>query len=343
MGLSWFPANRRGRLRLTALLLLTGGGGITGISCMISMPGRSHSGPLPPLTTDEAALRGRLERHVRKLAGDIGERNVWTAGTLDAAAAYLRGELATAGYAVAEQTFEANGQTVRNLEAERKGTTASEEIVIVGAHYDSVPGSPGADDNATGVAAVLEIAKSFASGPATAKTVRFVAFVNEEPPFFQTGEMGSRVCARRCRERNENVVAMLSLETIGYYADAEGSQKYPAPFGWFFPNRGDFIGFVGNFGSRALVRRAIGSFRAAAAFPSEGVAAPAALKGIGWSDQWAFWQEGYPALMVTDTAPFRNPNYHTTGDTPDTIDYDRLARVTAGLAGVVRDLAAGDR
>ena len=334
-----FPHNRRGWLRLGALLLLTGGGAFTGISCMISMPGRSHSGPLPPLTSDETALRGRLERHVRKLAGDIGERNVWTAGTLDAAAAYIRGEFAGSGGAVAEQTFAAKGQTVRNLEAERRGTAAPDEIVVVGAHYDSVPGSPGADDNATGVAAVLEIAKSFASGPATAKTVRFVAFVNEEPPFFQTGEMGSRVCARRCRERNENVVAMLSLETIGYYADAEGSQKYPAPFGWFFPNRGDFIGFVGNFGSRALVRRAIGSFRAAAAFPSEGVAAPAALKGIGWSDQWAFWQEGYPALMVTDTAPFRNPNYHTTGDTPDTIDYDRLARVTAGLAGVVRELA----
>ncbi len=339
MRLEFFPHNRRGRLRLAALLLIAGGGPLAGPFGMISMPGRSHRGPLPPLTPDETALRDRLERQVRRLAGDIGERNVWTEGTLDAAAAYVRGELAGTGCTVAEQAFAASGQTVRNLEAERKGTSAPEEIVIVGAHYDTVPGCPGADDNATGVAALLEIGRALAAGPPPGRTVRFVAFVNEEPPFFQSDEMGSRVYARRCRERKEKVVAMLSLETIGCYADREGSQTYPPPFAWFYPKRGDFIGFVGNFGSRALVRRSIGSFRAGAAFPSEGIAAPAAVKGIGWSDQWAFWQEGYPAIMVTDTAPFRNPNYHSTGDTPDTIDYDRLARVTAGLVKVVADLS----
>jgi hypothetical protein len=131
---------------------------------------------------------------------------------------------------------------------------------------------------------------------------------------------------------------MLSLESIGYYSSEPGTQHYPPPLGFFYPSRGDFIAFVGNPASRALVRRVVERFRAEARFPAEGAALPAVLPGVGWSDQWAFWQAGYPAVMVTDTAPFRNPNYHRSSDEPDTVDFDRLARVVAGLESVIVDL-----
>jgi hypothetical protein len=149
--------------------------------------------------------------------------------------------------------------------------------------------------------------------------------------------MGSFVYARRCRQREERIVAMMSLETIGYYADESGSQHYPFPFQWFYPSTGNFIGFVGDLRSRHVVRQAIDSFRHAARFPSEGVATLATIPGVGWSHQWAFWQHGYPGIMVTDTAPFRYPAYHTAHDRPDQINYERLARVVDGLARVIQD------
>ena len=187
------------------------------------------------------------------------------------------------------------------------------------------------------MAATLALARAFA-GRHGERTLRLVFFVNEEPPHFQTASMGSWVHARRCRQRGEKVVAMLSLETIGYFSDEAGSQRYPAPFSLFYPSTGDFIAFVGNYASRRLVREVVGSFRRRARFPSEGGALPGFIPGIGWSDHWAFWQEGYPALMVTDTAPFRYPYYHSVYDTPDRLDYDRMARVVSGLEGVVEDL-----
>jgi Zn-dependent M28 family amino/carboxypeptidase len=188
------------------------------------------------------------------------------------------------------------------------------------------------------VAALLELARLF-SRHSPERTVRLAAFVNEEPPFFQTDEMGSRVFARAARERGDNIVAFLALETIGCYSDEPDSQSYPPPFGQMYPDRGNFIAFVGNTASRSLVRRCVGSFRSHTAFPSEGIAAPGAVAGVGWSDHWAFWQEGYPGVMVTDTAPFRYAYYHDAYDTPDKIDYDRTARVVAGLHRVVADLA----
>jgi hypothetical protein len=147
--------------------------------------------------------------------------------------------------------------------------------------------------------------------------------------------MGSVRYARRCRQRDEQIVAMLSLETIGYYSDAPGSQQYPFPFGLLYPSEGNFIGFVGNVSSGDLVRTAIGAFRQHARFPSEGAAVPASIQGVGWSDHWSFWQVGYPGIMVTDTAPFRYPHYHRREDTPDKVDYARMARVVAGLEHVV--------
>jgi Zn-dependent M28 family amino/carboxypeptidase len=228
---------------------------------------------------------------------------------------------------------------VNNLEAVLPGHGAADEIIVVGAHYDSVAGSPGANDNASGVAALLELARLLA-GTALPRSVRFVAFANEEAPFFYGDEMGSNRYAARAQVQGERIVAMLSLETLGYYTDQPGSQRYPFPFSLFYPDTGNFIGFVGNFSSRALVRRAIGAFRAATSFPSEGVAAPSGMEGVHWSDHWSFWQAGYPAIMVTDTALFRYPHYHAATDTPEQLDYNGLARVTGGLAEVIGALAS---
>jgi Zn-dependent M28 family amino/carboxypeptidase len=199
-------------------------------------------------------------------------------------------------------------------------------------------GAPGADDNASGVAVMLALARAFEQKPQR-RTVRFVAFVNEEPPHFWNESMGSLHYAKACKERGDVITAMLSLESLGYYRDEAGSQKYPPIVSWFFPDRANFVAFVGDLGSRSLVRDAIGAFRASAQFPSEGAAMPAFVTGVGWSDQWSFWQVGYPGVMVTDTAPFRNANYHTANDKPDTLDYARLASVTTGLVAVVEKLA----
>ena len=223
-----------------------------------------------------------------------------------------------------------------NIEAEIHG--ASPEIVLVGAHYDSVFGAPGANDNGTGVAALLALARRFA-GKQTQHTLRFVAFVNEEPPYFQTPQMGSLVYAGRCKARGDRIAAMISLETIGYFSDAPRSQKYPvAALGAFYPKVGNFIGIVGNVRSRWLVRRAIAEFRKEGKIPTEGAALPAFIAGVGWSDQWSFWQHGYPGIMITDTAPFRYPHYHEATDTPDKLDYDRFALVVSSAEKLIRSL-----
>jgi Peptidase family M28 len=305
---------------------------------MFSMPGRSYAGAFQPLRADEMTLRDRLRQHVRILAGDIGERQLWRPAALARAAQYIEATWQAQGYQVVRQPVVAEGKTVYNLETELSGGLRRAEIVVVGGHYDAVLGSPGANDNATGTAAVLELARLLA-GQQLARTVRFVAFVNEEAPFFQTDAMGSWVYARRSRARGEQVVGMLSIETIGFYSDVVSSQHYPFPFGLFYPRTGNFIGFVGNIASRALVHRSIAAFRQHTPFPSEGVAAPGWMTGIGWSDHWAFWQEGYPGVMVTDTALFRYAPYHTREDTPDQINYEHMARVVAGLARVVTTLA----
>jgi len=305
---------------------------------MIPMPGRSHRGPLPARTSRQSDLAGQLERDILMLAQTIGERNVARYLELKRAADYIEKELSAAG-TVGRHTHTASGKPCDNLEVEIRGTTSPGEIVVVGGHYDSVFGCAGANDNASGTAGVLALARSLARS-APGKTLRFVAFVNEEPPHFRTPEMGSRAYAARCRERNEDVVAMLSLETIGFFSDAEGSQHYPAPLGMFYPSIGNFIAFVGNLASGSLVRRCVRIFRERAAFPSEGAAVPGFLPGVGWSDHESFWEAGYPGVMVTDTAPFRYPHYHQGGDTPDKIDYDRCARVVDGVEQVVRGLAA---
>jgi Zn-dependent M28 family amino/carboxypeptidase len=322
--------------RLAPLLLAVGTLTICG-GCMIRMPLKSFSGPLPDLTRQQTNLSDELRRHVEKLAGEIGERNVQRPQQLRAAVDYIENAFTNIGYKVTRQSYQAGGQTCFNLEAEKTGKARRNEIVVVGAHYDSVTGSPGANDNASGIAAVLSLARAWSERDSD-RTIRFVAFVNEEPPFFQTEQMGSLVYARHCRHRGDQIVAMFSPETMGCYSTAKGSQKYPFPVGICYPSQGDFIAFVGNTANRGLIRRCVKTFRERASFPSEGAALPGMLRGIGWSDHWAFWQAGYPGLMVTDTAPFRYPYYHTPEDTPDKLDYGRLARVVDGLGNVLEEL-----
>lgn len=296
---------------------------------LIRMPGRRFEGA--PGAVD-ASLVAELRRDVEAL----GERNVFRPRKLEEAALRIEAELRAAGYAPARQEFEVNRTPVRNIEAEIRGGAG---IVVIGAHYDSFTGCPGANDNGSGVAATLALARRF-HACAPERTLRFLFFVNEEPPWFRKDEMGSLRYARRCRERNEDVVAMVSLETIGFFTDEPGSQRYPAiVFRLLYGDRGDYVGFIGNVSSRGLVRRALGRFREHARIPSEGIALWDIVPGVGWSDHWAFWQCGYPAIMVTDTAPFRYPHYHAPTDTPDRLDYSGLARVVEGLVPVVEDLA----
>jgi Zn-dependent M28 family amino/carboxypeptidase len=263
------------------------------------------------------------------------------AGSLQATIEYIRENLRQAGYVVTEHPYSVEGQDVSNLEATLAGSDTVEGTVIVGAHYDSVPSTVGADDNATGVAATLELARLL-QGRKLRRSVRFLFFVNEEPPYFQTENMGSRVYARELRHEGVRVSAMISLEMLGFYSDSKGSQKYPPILGLFYPTHGNFIGFVGNPESRDLVRQSIRRFRESTSFPSEGVAAPADWPAVGWSDQWSFWQESYPAIMITDTALFRYPYYHTPRDTFDKVDFEKAARVTDGVRRLVETLASED-
>lgn len=323
------------RVGVTLAVILVG---VVAVGCwMTSMPARSFRGALPAGEPALAATATRLCADVQTLAAEIGERNTTYPKALERAASHVERALTDAGWTPKREPFRAVGETVVNVIAERRGARDPGEIVLIGAHYDSAPGTPGADDNASGAAVLLELARAF-SGKPVARTLRLVGFVNEEPPFFQTEEMGSLVHAKGCRARGENVVAMLALETMGYYADVDGSQHYPPPLSLVYPSRGDFIAFVGDVGSRGLVREVVRSFRAEASFPSEGAALPGWLPGIGWSDHWSFWQAGYAGVMVTDTAPFRLPHYHASTDHADVIDYDRLARVTRGLVAVVDKL-----
>jgi Zn-dependent M28 family amino/carboxypeptidase len=272
------------------------------------------------------------------LAGTIGERNLWSYGALEQAAQYISTQLTGSGYTPRRQTFELAKLPLSNVEAVLEGTVCAAETVVVGAHYDTVVGCPGANDNATGVAAVLELAQRF-SGRPQPRTIRFVAFVNEEPPFFQTAHMGSAVYANAARSRGDRVVGMLSLETMGYYSEEKGSQRYPEPMAVLYPDVGNFIGFVANIGSARLLWRARRAFKRRTSFPLQSAAVPAAIPGVGWSDHWAFWQAGYPAMMVTDTAPFRYPWYHTADDTPEKLDYHRLALVVDGLEAVIESIS----
>ena len=301
------------------------------------MPGRASRGPLPHDVPDCVV---DLRRDLKTLATDIGPRNVsHDYPQLLEAAQFLEASLREAGYDVGRQEFFVAGKAVWNVSAEKRGTVRADEIIIVGAHYDTVPGSPGANDNGSAVVANLALARAFAKKQ-TERTLRFLFFVNEEFPYYMTPDMGSLRYAEHCRAHNEQIVGMIALETIGYYTNAPRSQRYPVNLlKYLYPTSGHFVAFVGNRRSRRWVHQVVRAFRRTR-FPSEGIAAPSWLRDAFRSDHAPFWRCGYPALMVTDTANFRYPHYHTREDTPDKVQFAALAQVVVGLERALRELAS---
>ncbi len=240
------------------------------------------------------------------------------------------------GHRVKRERVEAADGMAENLYVEL--LSDSQSWLIMGAHYDSCDDTPGADDNASGVAALLELSRRF-KGVKLTHSLRMIAFANEEPPYFQTDEMGSLVHAYACREREEKLLGMIALEMLGYYRDEEGSQKYPVPaLARIYPKQGNFLAFVTDLGSADFMRRPLAAFRKGGTLPVQAISAPRSMTGIGFSDHWSFWKMGYKAFMVTDTAFFRSPHYHETSDNPSTIDYPRLTKAVEGLGLVLADL-----
>lgn len=305
----------------------------------LGMPGRSYDSMLPAATSEEAALAGRLQRHVVAIAST--PHNIANYDNLEAAAHYLQATLSALGYRVGLQPYDVDGIAVRNVEAviDAREETPDTKTLVIGAHYDSAGIAPGANDNGSGVAALLELARLLKDLRPAHTRLRLVFFVNEEPPYFRTPDMGSWRYAEMLAERNEPVSAMISLETIGYFSDEPGTQQFPQPLSAVFANKGNFIAFVGMPGSRGLVADVMRSFRAHTDFPSIGGVAPGFIPGIAWSDHGPFAEHGFEALMITDTAGFRYPHYHRPTDTPDKLDYERMARITKGVERVIRELA----
>jgi len=289
---------------------------------------------ITPLSPERSS---RLKNHVETLAVLIGERSVFKPMKLAEAESYILSEWRNLGYAPEKQTYLLRTTEVSNLIVEKVGTSKAHEIVVIGAHYDSVAGSPGADDNASGVAALLEISRLLREKNFS-RTLRFVAFVNEEPPFFETEESGSRVYAKEVFSRKEKIKGMLSLESLGYYSDVENSQQYPPLFNLVYPNKGNFIGVVGNLRSRRWVDLLTSLFRKYSDVPSECVKFFSWLPGISWSDHEAFWKYGFPAAMITDTAPYRYPYYHSEYDLPERIHYQKLESVVFGLSKALEEV-----
>ena len=285
-------------------------------------------------------LAAALYQDVRVLASEIGERNTATCRNLDRAATFIHHSLASAGLPVFHHTYTADGLACDNVVGELEGIGDDHEIVLIGAHYDSVRGGPGANDNASGVAALLALARSFARNRLN-RTMRFVAFVNEEPPYIRTRQMGSLVYAMACSSRGDHIVAMLSLETLACFPSYDPPSNYPWPAKLLRPLQGEFLALVSNLRSRRLARGIARTFCGASDLSVWAIALPGFLPGVRSSDHWSFWQCGYPAIMATDTGPFRYPFYHTRYDTPDKLSYRALAEIVTGLRPAIMQLASG--
>jgi Zn-dependent M28 family amino/carboxypeptidase len=292
----------------------------------------------------EMSVADRLEADVRVLSEGYGGRSAWDRGMLDAAGMWVAGRFEAMGYSVVfEAVPNGDGSEGFNVIAELVGTALPDEIVVVGAHYDAEVKTPGADDNASGVAGMLELARRFAGRP-MGRTVRFVGFTNEEGSNSRGGKMGSRVSAANSKARGENIVAMMSIEMIGYYSDEADSQRYPFPpgmaeqLGLELPTVADFISVVGRFADRALIERMGGAMIEVGGISVVPVALPAQVPALYRSDHANYWFEGYPAVMVTDTSEYRFPHYHQMGDVAGVLDFGRMRGVVDGLEGAVRGL-----
>ena len=322
-------------LVLVAILLLIAGAFLA--YRVMRMPQWSSSSSAGPLDGPQLAIREDLVRDVSALAS-FGERNAMNIAGLRSAASFARTSMEQAGFDAETQPFQVGNVDYENVFAVLPGTSHANEIVVIGAHYDTVFDSPGADDNASGVAGLLAVMRALRGHP-QARTIHFVAFVNEEPPFFRSHDMGSYHYAQRLHANGAKVTAMVSIESIGFFSSKAGSQRYPPPLDRFFPSTADFIGVVGDLGSRELTARCSRTL-AQAGVSVEAAALPSVIQEAAWSDHWSFREFGFPAVMITDTALFRNPNYHTPHDLPETLDYDQMTCVVSGLVEVVRDLAS---
>jgi len=291
--------------------------------------------PGGPTLTGQAGLRAA----VTALSVEIGPRDLYNNNLprLRRAEEYITARFKAAGCAVEVQEYVASGVKARNISCVKTGASAPGEVIVVGAHYDTF-NNPGADDNASGVAGVLALADR-AKGKTYARTVKFAAFVNEEPPFFRKEGMGSKVYADAAAARGEDIKAALVLEMIGYFSEARFSQRYPPLVGVFLPDRGNFLAQVSDMASRDLAGRADRAFRGASALPLATVSLPAFVRGADFSDHRSFWAHGWPAVMFTDTSFYRTPHYHKATDLPATLNFEYMAAAVDGVAAALDDLA----
>jgi Zn-dependent M28 family amino/carboxypeptidase len=268
---------------------------------------------------------------VRYLSEEIGARSYRDLLRLNKAADYIENALHSYGCIVSRQAFTYDGITYYNVIGEVKGTNPDKrEILIIGAHYDTVIGTPGADDNASGVAALLEVARMAALSPAE-RTIRFAAFSLEEPPAFGTDKMGSYSYARQVAEEGVKVYGMIALEMLGYFCEDMGCQEYPPGVGWLFPDKGNFISFVGNLSSRSFTKQVKKTFSKASDFPIETLNTFSSITGVDFSDHRNFWKFGFNAFMITDTSFYRNHNYHMPDDTWEKLDFRKINQLVTGL------------
>lgn len=292
--------------------------------------------------SDDPPTTQRLKAILTQLVDNIGERNLSVPDRLDQTADFVERTLHEAQYKPQRQTFEVDGHQCHNIIAEIRGNRQPDQIILIGAHYDSAPNSPGANDNGSGVAGLLAIAESLQM-KSFGKTLRFVFFANEEPPYFQReNAMGSWVYARQCRQRGDDLKIVISLETIGYFTDEKNSQHYPPLLASMYPDQGNFIGFVSNMRSRGVLLDVLSEFRKHCkpeVLKAEFATLPTDITGVGWSDHWSFWQEDYTGLMITDTALFRYPHYHRPTDTVDKIEFKRYTALVDALATTIAQLA----
>lgn len=293
-------------------------------------------------TPVDQELADRLITHVDVLSDVIGVRHLDKPGTMEGASAYIEQQFSRMGFSVEKECYEIGSHSTHNLIAQIPGVRRASEIIILGAHYDTVWDSPGADDNASAVAVLIEVARLLKDHQ-SARTIRFVAFTCEEAPYFNLGQMGSQHHARQSRSRGDNIAGMLCLEMMGYYRDEPGSQTLPPGIPrwatWAFPSTANFLGAIGNPMSWKLCWQFRRGFKRATRFPLFSVCLPEKIQEIRRSDNSSFWDCGYPALMLTDTSFLRSPHYHQPSDTPDTLNYSRMSHVTAGVAEAVRRLA----
>jgi len=270
----------------------------------------------------------RLRESVRFLCEEVHPRDYLHASNLDRAAGWIEARMRQAGLEVSLQEYRLREGTYRNVIARRPGSEPGAGAVVIGAHYDAVAGTPGADDNASGVAVLMELARTLPPGT-NRRTWYLVAFSTEEPPFYHSNDMGSYVFARDLAERGEPVHVMVALDLVGFFTSEPGSQAFPLPgVGLLYPSRGDFIVLTGDLGASRSMRTVKRGMMSAGTIPVRSVRAPAFLGWVHLSDHYSFRRLGMQGVLVTDSAMFRNRNYHGPGDTPETLDY-------AGMAGVV--------